>query len=202
MGKLVEQPVAEKAGSDPETWVEEHGDYLFKYAYVRLRNKATAEDVVQEALLAGIKGLKRFDGKSNVRYWLLGILKHKVVDYIRKASRETVMEDPEAAELTNSSTFKLFGIPSERASSWQFNPRKAFEQKEFRDVFTECMTGLKGNMQQAFAMKELEGLPTEEICKVLSVTPNNLWVMLHRCRQQLKVCLETNWISKNRGVTN
>lgn len=194
--------MTDNPSTSPETWLEEHGDYLFKYAFVRLRNRATAEDVVQEAFLAGIKGLDRFDGRSNVRYWLLGILKHKVVDYIRKASRETVMEDPEAAELTGSTTFKLFGIPSERGSSWQFNPRKAFEQKEFRDVFTECMTGLKGNMQRAFAMKELEGLPTEEICKFLGVTPNNLWVMLHRCRQQLKECLQVNWIDRNRGEAN
>ena len=77
----------------PETWLDDHGDYLLQFAYVRLRNRAAAEDALQETFLAAMKAFERYDGKTPVRYWLRGILRHKVVDYIRKASREVAVDD-------------------------------------------------------------------------------------------------------------
>src|SRR3974390_2563609 len=81
--------------SDPERWVEEHGDYLFKYALSRLRDPAKAEDVIQETFLAALKGAKDFQGRSSEKSWLVGILKNKICDSYRKASRETSFTDLE-----------------------------------------------------------------------------------------------------------
>ena len=50
----------DKELANPESWIAEHGDYLFQFAYVRLRNRAAAEDAVQETFLAGIKALDGF----------------------------------------------------------------------------------------------------------------------------------------------
>ena len=69
--------------SDPERWVEEHGDYLFKFALVRLRDPAKAEDMVQETFLAALKGGQSFAGRSAEKSWLAGILKHKILDHYR-----------------------------------------------------------------------------------------------------------------------
>lgn len=182
----------------PETWLDEHGDYLYRYAYTRLGDKASAEDAVQEAFLGAMKSAQRFDGKTPVRYWLLGILKHKVVDHIRKRSRENMIEDFEDPAITGSLLFKITGMPTTQPPEWRINPRKAFEQKEFWDVFHGCLSKLKGNMRQAFALRELEGLSTDQICKELGISPNNLWVILHRARGQLKDCLEINWKQRNR----
>jgi len=74
--------------SDPERWVEEYGDYLFKYALVRLREQTKAEDMVQETFLAALKGGHSFAGRSAEKSWLIGILKNKICDYYRKASRD------------------------------------------------------------------------------------------------------------------
>jgi RNA polymerase sigma-70 factor (ECF subfamily) len=79
--------------SDPERWVETHGHYLFKYALVRLRDVSKAEDVVQETFLAALKGGRTFEGRSAEKTWLVGILKNKIGDYFRKASRETPFTD-------------------------------------------------------------------------------------------------------------
>lgn len=182
---------------DPEVWVSEYGDYLYRYAYIRLGDKASAEDAVQETFLAAIKAADRFDGRAPVKYWLRGILRHKVVDHIRKHAREIKVEDFEKDEILGKFTFKAFGIPERRPDAWQFNPRKAYEQKEFWKVFYRCMDNMKGTMRQAFALKELEGVSTEEICKELGVEPNHLWVIQHRARNSLKVCLEKNWLKKN-----
>jgi RNA polymerase sigma-70 factor (ECF subfamily) len=81
--------------SDPEQWVELHGDYLFKYALARLRDPARAEDMVQETFLAALKGGKSFAGRSAEKSWLVGILKNKICDHYRKASRETSFTDME-----------------------------------------------------------------------------------------------------------
>ena len=189
--------MTESVHTDPAVWLDEHGDYLYRYAYSRLGSKHTAEDVIQETFLAAIKGLQRYDGRAPVRYWLLGILKHKVVDYIRKASRETPVEDLGTKEITDSFQFKWMGIPNEKTQPWRISPRKVFEQKEFWEVFSLCVSELKDSMRVAFTLKELEGASTEEVCKSLDITPNNLWVILHRARGQLKTCLETKWISKH-----
>src|SRR5271166_2287281 len=81
--------------SDPERWVELHGDYLFKYALMRLRDPAKAEDAVQETFLAALKGGRSFAGRSAEKSWLVGILKNKIYDHYRKASRETTFTDLE-----------------------------------------------------------------------------------------------------------
>jgi RNA polymerase sigma-70 factor (ECF subfamily) len=183
----------DEASINPERWLEEHGDYLFQYAYVRLRNRAAAEDMVQETLLAGIQARDRYDGKTPVRYWLRGILRHKTVDYIRKAAREITVDDTEDNEILDRFKFKAFGIPEQHPPPWKFNPSKAYENKEFWGVFYSCMSKLNDRMGQAFALRELEGESTENICKELGLRPNNLWVVLHRARTQLKACLEKHW---------
>src|SRR5436853_5092997 len=81
--------------SDPERWVEEHGDYLFKYALSRLRDPLKAEDFVQETFLAALKGGKSFQGRSAEKSFLVGILKNKICDHFRRASRETAFTDLE-----------------------------------------------------------------------------------------------------------
>ncbi len=93
--QAVAAPPAAGTLSDPERWVELYGDYLFKYALMRLRDAAKAEDAVQETFLAALKGGKTFAGRSAEKSWLVGILKNKVCDHYRKASRETSFTDME-----------------------------------------------------------------------------------------------------------
>lgn len=180
---------------DPSEWVDQYGDYLYKYALLRLKDPVSAKDVVQETFMAGIKGLDRFDGRVQIRFWLRGILRNKIVDHINKQARETPVEDLAEMDLTDSFSFKAFGVPPE-SEPWHFNARKSFEQKEFWAVFRDCVDRLKGPMQKAFTLTLLEGVPTEEVCKILDITPNNLWVMTHRARQQLRTCLQKNWVEK------
>src|SRR5688500_2543314 len=84
---------------DPASWVDEHGDYLFRYAVVRRRDASLAEECVQEALLAALQARASYGGKSTERTWLTGILKHKIIDCFRKHSRE-VPFDPAETDLS------------------------------------------------------------------------------------------------------
>jgi RNA polymerase sigma-70 factor (ECF subfamily) len=179
---------------NPDQWLEEHGDFLFRYARVRVRDMSVAEDMVQETFLAALKSMSRFEPGQSERAWLVGILRHKIVDYYRKSSREIPVENTEFADIENSSVFKAFGIPAVSPPRWKFSPRKALEQKEFMDAYAKCVSRLEGRMHAAYTLKELEEEETGDVCKELGITPNHLWVLVHRARAQLKLCLETNWL--------
>lgn len=177
----------------PEQWVDDYGDYLYRFALLRLKDPSTAQDAVQETFLAGIRGLDQFDGRVDVKYWLRGILRNKIVDHIRKSVREHPVDDTEGMELTDRLSFKAFGVVERSPKPWQFNPARDFEKNEFWKAFEQCLDKLSGSMRQAFVLKMIDGIPTEEICKVMNIQANNLWVLNHRARHQLKSCLEKNW---------
>jgi len=189
--------------SDPETWVDRHGGYLFGFAMKRLRDPALAEELVQEVLLAALQSRERFQGRSSERSWLVGILKHKIIDHFRRISRERPVENIEAwpEELANS--FDEGGHwraeEGEGPIDWGERPSTALQQKEFQDVLGRCLAKLSPRIAEAFTLREMDELETGEICKILGVTPTNLWVMLHRARVQLRRCLEVSWFGGAEG---
>ena len=189
----------ESVALNPERWIDEHADALYRYAITRVRDHSLAEDMVQETFHAALKSSTRFKPGFSERAWLMGILKHKVVDHIRKAVRETVVDQTEVLELEKSKLFQWSGIPTMRPEKWHVNPRRAFEQKEFWSVFQDCLSRLKPREHSAFVLRELEDEDTDAICKELDITPNHLWVMLHRARTGLKACLETKWLKQHRS---
>jgi DNA-directed RNA polymerase specialized sigma subunit, sigma24 homolog len=95
MNEAIEHAVSVVAGNDPATWVDEHGDVLYRYALARVRKPDVAQDLVQETFLAAVRGHEKFARQSSVRSWLCGILKHKLCDYYRKLGRETSFTDLE-----------------------------------------------------------------------------------------------------------
>jgi len=185
---------------EPANWLDEHGDYLYRFAMFRVRQESVAEDLVQETLLAALQVYQKFEGRGSERTWLCGILKHKIIDHYRKTSR-TAQIDPETeARLENEDLFRPEGgkwADHWRADfgpvEWQGSPENLLEQSEFRVVLEKCIAFLPERIANAFTLREVEGFTSEEICEVLSVSANNLWVMLHRARKQLRRCIETDW---------
>ena len=176
--------------------VEKQRPYLVRYAALQLRDADAAEDAVQETLLAALAGKAGFAGRSNLRTWLTGILKHKIVDAIRRASRETTIPgDTEGDASEFDQLFEANGHWVEHPAAWD-NPDSSLEQKQFFAVLEECLARLPARTAQVFMMREHLGSETEEICKELCVTPTNCWVMLYRARMSLQQCLQTNWFAK------
>lgn len=178
---------------DPLGWLERHGDVLYRYACQRLGDSSAAEDAVQEALLAAFEARESFAGQSSERTWLIAILKRKVVDRIRQAVRDRargLIDSPLDAE---TSEFEESGLWREGPQRWRFDAADNLKQRELREALRKCMSKLPGPMLGAFCMRELDRLDAEEICKLLDVTPTNLWTLLHRARTRLRLCLERNW---------
>jgi RNA polymerase sigma-70 factor (ECF subfamily) len=181
---------------DPRTWLDEHGDALYRYALVRVRNAAAAEDLVQETLLAALTARERFAGQSSVRTWLIAILKNKLIDHLRRRAREAPPVDEPDDELIDELFEDDPGQHWRSAPGVWANPSGALEQTEFWQVFSDCLAQLPPRQAQAFGLCELDGLAGEEACKVLGLSPSNLWVLMHRARLRLRQCLETRWFGK------
>lgn len=180
---------------DPSAWVDDHGDALFRYALTRLRDRSAAEDTVQETFLAALNSGKAFSGRSSMRTWLVGILKHKIVDHVRKESRTGPIEEMLPEDGLDAKLFDTGGHWRTGLRDWEVRPDQILERKEFAEVLNGCLGKLPAKPGTAFCLREMENQSTEEICKVLTVTPTNLWVLLHRARLQLQECLDRNWFN-------
>lgn len=189
------------AAADPERWVEEYGDYLFKFAMARLRDAGATEDLVQDTFLAALKGRQNFEGRSAERSWLTGILKHKILDRFRKAGRETAFTDLQFYSDEESERFVADGpfagawIHELGPTEWDA-PGASLDKEAFWKTFADCNGKLPKNVATVFTLREVDGIESREICALLNISENNLWVMLHRARMALRRCIETNWFGK------
>jgi RNA polymerase sigma-70 factor, ECF subfamily len=177
--------------------IEAHRPYLMRYALLQLRDPTAAEDAVQETLLAALQAGSRYAGKSTVRTWLTGILKHKIIDHVRRQSRETPLDEEREqiadgdADIANLA-FAEDGHWRDFPADWGA-PDRSFESKQFWQVFEMCVQVMPAKTARVFVMREVLELSTEEICKELGITTTNCWVMLHRARLALRECLESKW---------
>ena len=169
-----------------EQWAEAYGDDLLRYAVLRVGDRDTALDLVQDTFLAALKARESFSGRSAPRTWLVGILKHKIIDHFRRGARDPAAPGTDPGE----DLFDAKGRWKIPPAAWRDDPSEALGRQQFWATLQRCLTHLSPKMSSAFTLRELEGLATEELCNVLSVTPTNLWVILHRARLGLRRCLE------------
>ena len=174
---------------DPTRWLAEHGDILYRFALGRVRDPQTAEDLVQDTFLAAMKGAKSFSGRSKERTWLVGILKHKIIDHFRKHKRTFLSEDLELREQDPETFLDRKGNWTVGQSPWITQPETVLEMKEFWGHLNGCLEHLSEQQRKVYVLRELEELPADDICEELQRSPSNLWVTLHRARLQLKDCL-------------
>ena len=175
---------------DPERWVSDHGDILYRFALPRVRDAEVAADLVQDTFLAAMKAKERFAGQSTERTWLTSILKHKIIDWYRKSGREVGTDDLELVLPHSEDYLDRKGKWKVGPPEWETNPNTALARKEFHTILGRCMEKLSEQQKKVFALRELEHQPAEDICESLEISSSNLWVILYRARLQLKKCLE------------
>jgi RNA polymerase sigma-70 factor (TIGR02943 family) len=185
------------ASLDPTFLVDRHGDYLHRYALIRVHDTSVAEDLVQETFLAALTSRNGYSQKSSERTWLTGILKHKIFDHFRRVVRE------ELSDFENESDEEFFGPDGHWKQefapvSWNISPEKTAENNEFWRALRHGLSSLPKGSSVAFVLREIEGMTTDEICKMLNVSSGNLWVILHRARLHLRRALETQYFGQRR----
>jgi len=181
-----------EAGRNVDHWLSEHGDYLYRYASFRLSDAEAARDMVQETLIAAWKARENFRGDSSARTWLVGIMKHKITDHVRKEIRTRNLSEAAESDPT-SHWFNADGSWAEAPRAWADNPEELSENNQFREVLHDCIGKLPDNQRSVFSMRELAGEDSDTVCNEMDITPTNLHVMMHRARMALRRCLEMNW---------
>jgi RNA polymerase sigma-70 factor (ECF subfamily) len=173
---------------------------LLRFARLQLRDTGAAEDAVQEAMLAALTGSHRFESRSSYKTWLIAILRNKIIDTIRAQRREvsasSLADDEAGDDMLSESLFDQRGHwqPEAKPGRWA-DPEASFEQQQFWKVFEACLDHLPEKTARVFMMREILGLETGEICKETGISSSNCWVVLHRARSGLRICLETKWFA-------
>ncbi|HPF96531.1 MAG TPA: sigma-70 family RNA polymerase sigma factor [Mangrovimonas sp.] len=176
---------------NPNTWIDKYSDYLFNYTISRVNDREIARDLVQETFFAGLKSMKNFKGEASESTWLISILKRKIIDHYRKINSAK----GKAEVRINYSDAESEGdwLEEQVADPFDKTAEDKLENEELGDAIMNCLSKLPEKQATVFRMKTIEGLDTEFICKELDITPSNLWVIVHRARQAMADCLETNW---------
>lgn len=196
------QTIENRNAFDAAVWVDKYGDYLYAFAFSRVRDQSVAEDLVQETLLAALQSHSKYDGNSSEKTWLTGILKHKIIDHFRRGSRQVDLT-PDEADMSGydylferDDEWSGHWNPNLKPMQWDATPEAVLERSEFREILTHCLGELPERVANCFTLREMESFDAKEICEILMISMNNYWVMMHRARLHLRRCIEFNWFRK------
>jgi len=146
-----------------------------------------AEDVAQSTFVTFLEVVERFEGRSHIRTFLFGILYKKIAETRRRLARDNRADD---IDNVMESRFRPDG-------RWLKPPRPIEDRLhgvEVRRQIDHCLECLPLQQRMAFVLREVEGLVTEEICKILDVSRTNFGVLLYRARNRLRECLESKGV--------
>jgi RNA polymerase sigma-70 factor (ECF subfamily) len=187
------------ADLDCSQWISKYGNRLFGYAMFRVRQRELAEDLVQETLLSAVRARESFEGRASVYTWLVTILRNKIVDHLRKTSKMSSVSYDEDPFEVGQELFNRFGLWKTDFQQWGESPESLLDRKQFRSQIEHCIEKLPQRYREAFIFKVVDGLGTDEICDMLGISANNLWVILYRARMGLRKCLDENWFAAKPG---
>ena len=177
---------------DPNVWVDRYSDYLFNFTIVRVNNSEIAKDLISETFLAGLKSKDNFKGEASERTWLISILKRKIIDHYRKINSKK--GKAEVRMSYNDEESEGDWLEERVRDPYDRNAEDTIENQELGMAILDCLDTLNEKQAAIFKMKTIDGFDTEAICKEYNITASNLWVIIHRARKAMAVCLEENWL--------
>ncbi len=171
---------------DPEALaaaVREHARPLFRSARALGFSEDEAEDLVQDVFVTLLEKIDSFEGRSQLRTWLIGILHRKAMEQRRR----------QAADRRHDSLDSVLESRFDARGNWIKPPadlERLLESQRAGELIRGCMEKLPANQKAVFILREIEGLKTQEICKILELTVTNMGVLFYRARTRLRECLE------------
>ncbi len=177
-----------------------HGDALLRFALPRVGELETAEDLVQDTLVTAVSNLENFSGDSSLRTWLIGILRHKILDHYRWKQRHP---GDQPVSIGNEDTeqdpwFTSLGVwredPNAGLEVLDADPARALERTQLRAVLRRCIARLPERLRHVFVLRELEDLDPDATCEAAGIKRGSLPVLLYRARQTLRACLQKQWV--------
>jgi RNA polymerase sigma-70 factor (ECF subfamily) len=163
---------------------------MLRLAHVHVPSPDVAEEVVQDAWLTVLRNLHRFERRSSLRTWVLGI----VVNLARARGRAERRSSPAAEPLFEAARFRPAGDrwPQHWAvgpTPWP-TPEEQLLAGETRGVILSAVAALPPAQREVLVLRDLEGAPAEEACNVLGIGDTNQRVLLHRARSRVRKAIE------------
>ncbi len=171
---------------------------MVRFAELQLRDRGMAEDLVHESIEAALRKSSSFNGRSSLKTWVFAILRNRIVDHLRQASRTVNMSSLAQAE---EDWHDVFDAMFTAQGAWRQGPRpvawpdpeESMQTRQFWTVFETCLDQLPPATGTVFMMREFLGFESDEICRQLSISTSNCHVILHRARLKLRGCMDTGW---------
>jgi RNA polymerase sigma-70 factor, ECF subfamily len=191
-----------RAGDDRafEELVTRYHRSLLRVAMTYVKNRAVAEEVVQETWVAVIRGLDRFEGRSLLKTWIFRILSNRAKTRALREIRTipfSALVSPEAEDEGPSVPPDRFRGPEDRwAGHWASPPtdwaapEARLLSQETRAVIESTVASLPPMQARVIALRDIEGWSPEEVCVLLKLSPANQRVLLHRARSKVRAALE------------
>ena len=187
---LSDQELVDRLRAGDETafaeLVRRYHRLMLRVARGYVRTDAVAEEVVQEAWLAVVRGIERFEGRSSFKTWLLRIVANRAMTSGAKEARSVPVEPSVSAD-----HFVPEGEPG--AGAWSTAPEPWPEDQlladETRAVIDHAIEELPPLQRAVVSMRDIEGLSSEEVQEMLDISAGNQRVLLHRGRQKVREAL-------------
>ncbi len=179
--------------------VAEHGPWMLRLARRRAPSEAVAEEIVQEAWLAVLNGLDRFEGRSSLRTWIFSIVSHIGSANLHKEIR-SIPFSAFAGEAEGPS------VPPERfhppgtenpggwkrpPPAWDEAPEMFVATNEARRTIGAAIDRLPPAQREVITLRDVEGWTAPEVCNALGISETNQRVLLHRARSRVRLELES-----------
>jgi RNA polymerase sigma-70 factor (ECF subfamily) len=177
---------------NPNNWIKSYSDYLFNYTITRVSDRETAQDLVSETFLAGLKSMANFKGEASERTWLISILKRKIIDHYRKINSKKGKAEVRMSYNSDSESEGDW-LEERVADPFDKTAEDSLVNTELGDAIHDCLGKLPNKQANVFKMKTILGYDTETICNDLDISASNLWVIIHRARTALADCMEKSW---------
>lgn len=188
-------PAMNGLAPSPREALAEHRRFLLDLAALQLGSRDDADDVVQDTFAAALAGLSGFSGSVPLRAWLVGILRHKIVDAIRRRARYVRLDAVVALPADDGEFDDHFSTDG----CWQpavLNgscPEATLAHRELLELIELCMQKLPPNTARVFLMREFLDLEFGEIAQRLELSEGHLRVLLYRARMRLRDCVSRGW---------
>jgi RNA polymerase sigma-70 factor (ECF subfamily) len=157
------------------SWTEmvSHRTYLVRFAQRKLRDPLMAEDAVHDVFEAVLSGRAVFSGRAALRSWLTAVLKNKIVDSVRRNVGTESLND----EFDDGVAMSI-ACPQPR-------PDEIAEQQQLLMLALKRIEALPQGLRDVMRLRVLEEQSTDEVCRELGISEENLFVRMHRARKQL-----------------
>ncbi|MFL5845018.1 MAG: RNA polymerase sigma factor [Solirubrobacteraceae bacterium] len=169
--------------------VREWSPSMLRLAQTYVKDRAAAEEVVQEAWLGVLQGIDRFEGRSQLRTWVYRILVNRAMTKGAREARSTPVDEPSV----DSARFGPGGGWASPPLRWQDQPELALRSAETLAAARAAIEKLPPMQRLVITMRDIEGFDAEETRNALDISETNQRVLLHRARAKVRTALEEHF---------